>query len=162
MLADVDAKFDCWRKGTRFFSGAKCDCWRRTHFVSFLLLLLLVHVNVETFVCIEERSTMYRHTWARQDKSSAETLQLTVDTSLRINETLKWLSSLPILMQESFWWWQRSDRYIISPTSILTPPLLPFLISVLGSVDVKHHVYCSAEQAEPRRDQEEGGGAGIS
>ena len=28
--------------------------------------------------------------------------------------TLKWLSSLPILMQESFWWWQRSDKYIIS------------------------------------------------
>ena len=24
--------------------------------------------------------------------------------SLTINETLKWLSSLPILMQESFWW----------------------------------------------------------
>ena len=25
-------------------------------------------------------------------------------------ETLKWLSSLPILMQGSFWWWQCSDR----------------------------------------------------
>ena len=24
--------------------------------------------------------------------------------SLTINKTLKWLSSLPILMQESFWW----------------------------------------------------------
>ena len=24
--------------------------------------------------------------------------------SLTINETLKWLSSLPTLMQESFWW----------------------------------------------------------
>ena len=42
-------------------------------------------------------------------------------------ETLKWLSSLPILMQKSFWWWQCSDRYIISPppTSIPPPPLLP-------------------------------------
>ena len=27
-------------------------------------------------------------------------------------ETLKWLSSLPILMQKSFWWWRCSDRYI--------------------------------------------------
>ena len=42
-------------------------------------------------------------------------------------ETLKWLSSLPILMpQKSFWWWQRSDRYIISlppPPYPLHPPL---------------------------------------
>jgi hypothetical protein len=22
-----------------------------------------------------------------------------------INETLKWLASLPIIMRESFWWW---------------------------------------------------------
>ena len=29
--------------------------------------------------------------------------------SLRINETLKWLSLLPILMQESLWWWQCID-----------------------------------------------------
>ena len=27
-----------------------------------------------------------------------------VTLSLTINETLKWLSSLPILMQKSFWW----------------------------------------------------------
>ena len=27
-----------------------------------------------------------------------------VTLSLAVNETLKWLSSLPILMQESFWW----------------------------------------------------------
>ena len=27
-----------------------------------------------------------------------------VTLSLTINETLKWLTSLPILMQESFWW----------------------------------------------------------
>ena len=27
-----------------------------------------------------------------------------VTLSLTINGTLKWLSSLPILMQESFWW----------------------------------------------------------
>ena len=29
-------------------------------------------------------------------------------------ETLKWLSSLPILMQESYWRWRCSHRYIIS------------------------------------------------
>ena len=34
-----------------------------------------------------------------------------VTLSLTINETLNWLASLPILMQESFWWWQCSDRY---------------------------------------------------
>ena len=42
-------------------------------------------------------------------------------------ETLKWLSSLPILKQKSFWWWQCSDRYIISlpppPPSRPPPPL---------------------------------------
>ena len=27
-----------------------------------------------------------------------------VTVSLAVNETLKWLSSLPVLMQESFWW----------------------------------------------------------
>ena len=36
-----------------------------------------------------------------------------VTLSLAINETLIWLSSLPILRQESFWWLQCSDRYII-------------------------------------------------
>ena len=34
-------------------------------------------------------------------------------------ETLKWLSSLPILMQELLWWWQCSDRYIVSLSSHL-------------------------------------------
>ena len=45
--------------------------------------------------------------------------------SLTINETLKWLSLLPVLMQESFWWWQCSDRYIISLFPHLHTPLLP-------------------------------------
>ena len=61
-------------------------------------------------------------------------------------ETLKWLSSLPILMQGSFWWWQCSDRYIISLSSTSVPrpppppspvPNKPFTVSV----DVKLHVY---------------------
>ena len=34
--------------------------------------------------------------------------------SLTINKTVKWLSSLPILVQESFWWWQCSVRYSLS------------------------------------------------
>ena len=57
--------------------------------------------------------------------------------SLTTNGTLKWLSSLPILMQESFWWWQCSDRYI----SLSLPPFSPSLISLTVSVDVMHHVY---------------------
>ena len=59
-------------------------------------------------------------------------------------ETLKWLSSLPILMQEPFWWWQCSDRYIISLfpyLHTLFPPFSPSLISPMVSVDVKHHFY---------------------
>ena len=71
--------------------------------------------------------------------------------SLTINETLKWLSSLPILMQESFWWWQCSDRYILSlfPHLHTTfPPFSTSLISLVVSVDVKHHVYfcCGFQQ----------------
>ena len=37
---------------------------------------------------------------------------------LTINEALKWLSSLPVLEQESFRWWQCSDRYSLP----LPPP----------------------------------------
>ena len=65
--------------------------------------------------------------------------------SLTINETLKWLSSLPILMQGSFWWWQYSDRYIISLSPHFPTPFphhfSPSLIRITVSVDVKHHVY---------------------
>ena len=65
--------------------------------------------------------------------------------SLTINETLKWLSSLPILMQESFWWLQCRDKYIISlyppPLPPPPPPFSSSLISLMVSVDVKHHVY---------------------
>ena len=57
-------------------------------------------------------------------------------------KTLKWLSSLAILMQKSFWWWQCNDRYIISLSPHLhTPPFSPSLISRTVSVDVKRHVY---------------------
>ena len=64
-----------------------------------------------------------------------------------INETLKWPSLLPILMQESSWWWQCGDRYIICLFPHLHTPFLhfsPFLISLVVSVDVKHQVYLPA------------------
>ena len=55
------------------------------------------------------------------------------------------MKSLPILMQESFWWWQCSDRCIISFFPHLhtpsPPPFSPSLINLMVSVDVKHHVY---------------------
>ena len=47
-------------------------------------------------------------------------------------------------MQESFWWWQCSDWYIISLFPHLHTPFphfSPSLISLMVSVDVKHHVY---------------------
>ena len=86
-----------------------------------------------------------------------------VPHSYWVSETLKWLSSLPTLMEESFQRWQCSDKYIISffppppyplaqhvpKVYIISCPHLhaPFphfalsLISLVVSVDVKHHVY---------------------
>ena len=56
-------------------------------------------------------------------------------------------------MQKSFWWWQCSERYIISLSPHLHtsfPPPSPSLISLTVSVDFKHHVYlltyCSLSQ----------------
>ena len=67
--------------------------------------------------------------------------------SLIINETLKWLSSLPILTQESFWLWQCSDRCIISVFPHLhTHFPVPKKPYSLLFVDVKHHVYFSAAE----------------
>ena len=46
-------------------------------------------------------------------------------------------------MQESFWWGQCSDRYIISLSPhfhTLISLFSPSLISLMVSVDVKHHV----------------------
>ena len=52
---------------------------------------------------------------------------------LTINDALQWLSSLPILMQESFWWCQCSVRYYSLPLS--PPPGISVLRKQLG---VKH------------------------
>ena len=66
---------------------------------------------------------------------------------LTINETLKWLSLLTVLMQESFWWWQCNDRYLNIYNFPLPPPRYPYppfslsLINFMVSVGVKHHVY---------------------
>ena len=81
------------------------------------------------------------------------TLSLTVNDS-----TLKWLSSLPTLMQKSFWWRQCRDRYIISPPPpphlhTPFPPFSPSLISLMVSVDVKHHVYLLTYLPSPRPDK---------
>ena len=74
-------------------------------------------------------------------------------------EILKWLSSLPILMHESFWWWQCSDRYIISLYPHLHTPFSPFLTSLAVSADVKHHVYLTldslAREQQEHRDHEQ-------
>ena len=66
--------------------------------------------------------------WSKLRIRSGSCFQLlwSVDTVLwlcpsQLMKQLKWLSSLPILMQESFWWWQCSDRCII----FLFPPYLP-------------------------------------
>jgi len=58
--------------------------------------------------------------------------------SLTINETLKWLLPLPILMKESFWWWQCSNtnRYIniIYNLPVLPPSPIPIIsIKLYGS-----------------------------
>ena len=70
-------------------------------------------------------------------------------------ETLKWLSSLPTLMQKSFWWQQYSDRSynfpLTGPTSESIPPSRPpasqsassdlINLTVVSVRDVKHHIY---------------------
>ena len=56
--------------------------------------------------------------------------------SLTINETLKRLSSLPIFMQVIL-----VVTVSLPPTSIPLPSFSPSLISLMVSVDVKHHVY---------------------
>ena len=61
------------------------------------------------------------------------------------------------LMQESFWWWQCSDRYIISLFPHLHTPFLPFspsLISLMVSVDVSENTmftYLLSDWERPRR-----------
>ena len=56
-----------------------------------------------------------------------------VTLSLTINETLKWLLPLPILMKESFWWWQCSNRYINIIYNLPVPPPSPIPIKLYGS-----------------------------
>ena len=58
--------------------------------------------------------------------------------SLTMNETLKWLSLLPILMQKSF----GGDSVAIGIESPSPPTSIsPYPISLMVSVDIKHHVY---------------------
>ena len=52
-------------------------------------------------------------------------------------------------MQESFWWWQCSDRYIISLFPHLHTPLPPSLISLMVSVDFNPFTAVLAAQSLP-------------
>ena len=61
-----------------------------------------------------------------------------VTLSLTINETLKCLSSLCILMRESFWWGQWSERYRISLFPHLHTPFSLSLISLMVPVNIKN------------------------
>ena len=85
--------------------------------------------------------------------------QCLVTLSLTINETLKWLSSLPTLMQKSFWWWECSNRYIIS-LSLLIPnkpdgfcgrkaPCLPYTVSSKHHAQYQFHKLTSEHQTQP-------------
>ena len=68
-----------------------------------------------------------------------------VTLSLTMNETLKWLSSLPILMQIILVVSVAIGIYTLPlpppPYPLPFPPFSPSLISLMVSVDVKHHVY---------------------
>ena len=74
--------------------------------------------------------------------------------SLTVNETLTWLSSLPILRQESFWRWQCSDMYIISTPPPSPTSIRPSLISLMVSVNVKHHKIRKEKKLTANRAQE--------
>ena len=55
-------------------------------------------------------------------------------------------------MHKSFWWWQCSDRYLItSPPPFPLPPFSPSLINLTVFVDVKHHVYIWNHMIQGRR-----------
>ena len=71
--------------------------------------------------------------------------------SLTLNEALKWLLSLPISMQESFWWSQCSERDIISRfPSLHTPPPIPVPNKPYGfRVNVKPPYLLTSHQLGP-------------
>ena len=52
------------------------------------------------------------------------TLSLWLCPSQLMKHYLKWLSSLPILMQESFWWWYHNVKYSLPlPLKFRSPPV---------------------------------------
>ena len=69
---------------------------------------------------------------------------------------------MPVSMQESFWWWQCSDRYIISlfpPPPYPFPPLSPSLVSLMVSVDLSTmFTYLHAKMVRAQRLCESRGG----
>ena len=116
-----------------------------------LLVSLVVIADVSLFLISHQQDRALRYSWltyfkavsrfglAVRDRGTSVRIRFgspfsskvvvcgyfLVTLSLTINETLKWLSSLPTLMQKSFWWWQCSNRYIISlfpPPPYTLPP----------------------------------------
>ena len=77
--------------------------------------------------------------------------QCLVTLSLTINETLKWLSLLPILNAGVILvvTAQRQVYYLPPPHTPLPNPFSPSLISLIVSVDVKHHVYLLTSPPPP-------------
>ena len=73
-----------------------------------LIVIVLNNVGVNRFglaVRLVSRGTSVRIRFGSPFSSKAVVCgHCLVTLSLAVNETLKWLSSLPILMQESFWW----------------------------------------------------------
>ena len=59
-------------------------------------------------------------------------------------ETLKWLSSLPSLMQESFWWWQCSDWLMIAYSALFSALLRRLTALACGSTWVTSFFFYNA------------------
>ena len=160
------AEFDHSSFGRESLLHAKLVLWAIFSYCDTVLIKLWKqHKPVWPSVRLVSRGTSVRIRFGSPFSSKAvvcgHCTVSVVTLSLTINETLKWLSSLPILMQKLFWWWLCSDmyEYIISLSPPPPPPPPPChsvehqrnlshvaLICVSGWLGVKHQVklltYC--------------------
>ena len=97
-------------------SEEKDESEQRTRIIS-LEQLFLAGVAQRYGVRLLSRRTSVRFCFGYP--FSSEKLRFVDTVFLWKNTTLKWLSLLPLLMQEPFWWWQCSIRYRLYP---LPPP----------------------------------------